>query len=192
MSWRLRKLKPKTYAQLFGIFSYLAVILWLYLLTPEQIIAALGIQNSYLLLFVMAFIGGISTFVVIPYVFVMVGLAFGGLDPFVLGFIAATGEALGDCTSYWLGRYMSGVLPPVTHRWLDRLITLYSKKPRLLPLFCFCYGAFIPFSNDFVTIPMGMSRYSFWKTMLPLWLGNIVYNTGVTLIALYVARTIGS
>lgn len=178
-------LSLNTYIKILSVLAYVSVIAWLYFLPPATIINALGIQNSYLLLFFMAFIGGISTFVTIPYVFVMAGLAIGGLNPILLGLVAATGELTGDSTSYWLGYYASGFLPKPAQAWFNRLSTWYVKYPRLMPIIFFFYGGFTPFSNDFVTIPMAMMRYGFWKVMIPLGLGNIVYNVGIAVLSLY-------
>jgi hypothetical protein len=38
-------------------------------------------------------------------------------------------------------------------------------------------------SNDVIVIPAGLVKYPFWKVMLPLALGNLVFNTWLALVA---------
>ena len=147
--------------------------------SPESIVEFFGIQNGYLFLFIITFIAGVSTFTSIPYQVALITLAAGGLDPFALGAVATLGDMLGDTTSYYLGYYGRSILPE-EGQWIQKKIKAIAEKhPRLLPLVFVLYGSTAPLSNDVLTIPFGIARYPFFALMIPLGLGNLIYNTAL-------------
>lgn len=165
-----------------ALFLMISIIVNIYI-SPEQIINTIGVNNAFLLIFFLAFMGGVSTFSSVPYHLVVVSMASGGLNPFVLGVSAATGVMLGDSTSYYLGHRGKDFIPRRFEKFFLRLRLLITHHPRLFPIFCFIYGTLIPFSNDFITISAGLMRYPFWKVILPLGLGNLLFNTAIAYIA---------
>lgn len=146
-------------------------------LKPEQIINWVGVQNAYLLIFVIAIAGGFTTFNVIPYHLVLITLAVGGLNPFLLGLLAASGVTIGDSTSYFVGRQGRVLLSERTNKWFDKINQASEKRPRLFMFLCFLYSTFAPSSNDLLTIPAGIAGIPFWRVMVPLLLGNIIFDT---------------
>lgn len=180
-----RKISWNTYiAGLIPITVFLTVSIVVNIfVSPEQIINTIGVNNAYVLIFFLAFMGGVSTFSSVPYHLVVVSMAAGGLNPFILGTSAATGVMLGDSTSYYLGHRGSDFIPKRFEKFFFRLRNLITHHPKLFPWFCFVYGTFIPFSNDFITITAGLIRFPFWKVILPLGLGNLLFNTAIALIA---------
>jgi len=156
-----------------------------YYLTPEGIISIIGVENAYILMFILALVGGLSTFSGVPYHIVLVALAVGGVNPFLLGLVTACGVMLGDSTSYYIGYEGRALMSARVHSVLERLAYIKEKYPRLLPVIFFFYGALLPFSNDVMVIPMGFLRYPFWRIIGPLGLGNIIFNIGLALIAVY-------
>ena len=160
--------------------------------SPEKIVEHIGIENGYLFLFIISFIAGVSTFTSVPYQVVLITLAAGGLNPFLLGLTAAVGDMLGDTTSYFLGYYGRTLLPQ-NGQWIQMKIqTVADRHPRLLPLVFFLYGATAPISNDVLTIPFGIARYPFFYLMIPLGLGNIVYNTTLAYFGVQIFAFLGS
>ncbi|MDD3487418.1 MAG: hypothetical protein PHF35_03520 [Candidatus Moranbacteria bacterium] len=155
----------------FGLSFYLY-----FFSSTEKMVSSIGVENAYLLMFVLAFIGGMSTFTAIPYHLVLITLATGGLNSFLLGASTAVGVMCGDTTSYFLGYQGSAIIPQSFQRILNAIRRFGLKYPRILPIFFFLYGALSPFSNDFIVVSMGLSRYPYWKVMIPLGLGNLVFN----------------
>lgn len=169
-------------ALLLTIFVTLSYFFYFYT-TPERLVEYVGINNAYVLVFALALIGGLTTFSGVPYHIVLITLAFGGVNPFFLGAAAATGVILGDSTSYYLG-YLGGRLIPERLQGFSRAIHNFGDKhPKSLPLFFFFFSALTPFSNDFIVITMGVAHYSFWKVMIPLALGNLVFNISIAYFA---------
>lgn len=169
---------------IFIIFIILYSFFLLYS-SPEKLINFIGIENAYFLIFVLAFIGGLSTFSGVPYHLVLIALATGGLNPVFLGLSASFGVMLGDSTSYLIGYHGSAIFPGPVQNFLRKLLSYFMKHPKLLPLFFLFYGSFVPFSNDFIVITMGLARYPFWRVMIPLGMGNIIFNVSLAFLAIY-------
>lgn len=153
--------------------------------SPEKIIGWLGVENAYGLIFILAILGGLTTFSGVPYHLVLVTLATGGLNPLILGSVTAAGVMLGDTTSYYIGYHGRRIVPDSIQKILARLCAWCLLRPRILPVFFFLYGALVPFSNDFIVISMGFAHYPFWRVMLPLGLGNLVFNISLAFLAVY-------
>ncbi|KKT41174.1 MAG: hypothetical protein UW30_C0011G0005 [Candidatus Giovannonibacteria bacterium GW2011_GWA2_44_13b] len=163
-------------------FAGLSVYLFLYS-SPGKLIGWIGVENAYVLIFVTAIFGGFTTFNIIPYHLLLITLASGGLNPFLLGFLAATGVTIGDSTSFFVGRQGRAMLSERIGKWFAKLNRVALESPNLFMVLCFFYSALMPMSNDFITIPAGLARLPFWKTMLPLVFGNIVFDISLALLA---------
>lgn len=156
-----------------------------YYLTPAAIIGFIGVQNAYALMFILALLGGLTTFSGIPYHIVLIALAAGGLNPILLGVSAGIGVILGDSTSYYIGHEGRVLVTGRLRAALDRLSKIQETYPRLLPWVFFLFSALMPISNDVLVIPAGLIGYPYRRMIIPLALGNIVFNTGVALLAVY-------
>ena len=176
----MRHVGPIVLVAIFVTFS-----VTFYFISPDDILNVVGVENAYLLMFVLALLGGLSTFSGVPYHLILVGLASGGLDPWLLGLIAAGGVMTGDSTSYLLGKRGSELLSARMMTVLTKLKVVEERVPRLMPVVYFLYGACVPLSNDILVIPAGLIGYPFWRIMLPLGLGNVVFNVGLALVAVY-------
>lgn len=163
-------------------FISLSIFFYVYS-SPEKLIELIGVNNTYALIFTLAFFGGLTTFSGIPYHLVLITLATGGLNPLFLGLSTAFGVMLGDSTSYYIGYQGSLIIPQGLQKILQPIRSFALKHPKTLPLFFFLYGSLVPFSNDFIVISMGLSQYPFWRVMIPLGLGNLVFNISLAFLA---------
>ncbi|MDA9129063.1 hypothetical protein N9J72_01130 [Candidatus Gracilibacteria bacterium] len=146
-----------------------------YVVGSDAIIEYVGIENSYLFMFIIAFLGGISLFSGIPYPLILITFALGGLNIFYLAAVTATGVMIGDSTSYFIGGRVKGMLQGKIREIFDVLLSVYDNYPQyLVPMF-FLYGAFSPFPNDLITLSSGIKNYSFWKMLIPLSAGNFIF-----------------
>ncbi len=155
----------------------------MYSLSPEAILAYIGVENAYLLIGILAFLGGVTTFSGIPYHLVLVTLAAGGLNPLLLGGITGVAVMMGDATSYFVGVGGKHLVPTWIEAYIEQVLKLCRRHPTLTPVVFFLYGALVPFSNDVITIPMGAAGYPFWRVMGPLALGNLVFNITLAYLA---------
>ena len=156
-----------------------------YFITPETLIDYIGAENAYVLMFLIAFIGGLSLFSGLPYPVFLISFSLGGLDPYILGGVCALGVVLGDCTSYMVGRKSDVLLGKRTQYVLDEILIIYDRFPKLMPFIFLVYGAVSPFPNDVITLSAGIKKYSFWRTMLPLAAGNLIFCVTISKYSLY-------
>lgn len=174
----------------FPFFGFLLSILLLsFILTrfpPEEIVKIIGINNSYIALFFLAFLGGISIFFPFPYYIVVFMFGAAGLNPFLLGICAGFGVILGDTTSYFIGYTGREIVPDKFNKYFSKFYLWVNKKPLwVMSIVLFLYGAFVPFPNDAVIIPLGIARYKYWRAIIPLAIGNIVFSTLIAFAGLY-------
>jgi membrane protein YqaA with SNARE-associated domain len=163
-------------------------ILWSIVLikvSPIKITETIGIQNSYLLTFFVAFLGGSSILIPFPYYLFIITFGAGGLNPFLLGIIGGLGLALGDSITYFIGYKGKEVLPHKVQKIFNKIRIICSKRSWLMPFFLFIYGAIIPIPNDLIILPLGLGRYPYWKMAIPLTIGNMIYTTGLALLGYY-------
>lgn len=164
---------------------------FLYQFPPADIVDYMGAENAYLVTLVLSFLGGVSTLISVPYHLVLMTFAAGGQNPFLLGLVATIGQGAGDTTSYFLGYSGGNIAPQYLHKLMDGLLKWCTDRSYWqVALALFVYGSISPFSNDFILIPLGIARYPYRKVMLPLILGNLVFNTGAGLLGTYGLSTI--
>lgn len=164
---------------------YLAISIALASFSADDIIDAVGASNAYVLMFTLGMIGGFTTFTGIPYHLVLMSLAAGGLSPIALGLSTAIGVMLGDSTMYLIGNKVKTGLPPRIEATVEHLSERMAQHPKLVTPALISYGALSPFSNDFVVASLSMIGYSYWKTIIPLAVGNTFYNIVLAYLGLY-------
>jgi len=181
--------KTSLFVKVLSILPFLVVIgisvfVFLYV-SADDLITFVGIENAFLLMCTVSFLGGLTTFNTVPYYSILILLVGAGLDPLWVGCASAAGVMAGDSVSYVLGRQGARAIPSRLRIAFSYLYTFAYAHPRWFPLICFIYGSLSPLSNDLITIPAGMARVSYVRVMVPLALGNIVFNIGLAYFALY-------
>jgi membrane protein YqaA with SNARE-associated domain len=170
----------------FGLLVLL-IVAWsitLLIVGPRTIVEAIGIENVYLVAFIIATLGGVSTLTSSSYFLTIVTLGAGGADPYLLGLIAGTGITIGDSLFYYLGLRGREVVNKNVYRWSVKFSEWLDKRPRwLVPFIVFFYAAFTPLPNDILTIALGFSSYPYKYMILPLWAGNIIITIITALLA---------
>jgi uncharacterized membrane protein YdjX (TVP38/TMEM64 family) len=164
---------------------YLIVSVLLASFPADDLIDMVGSDNAFILMFALGMIGGFTTFTGIPYHFVLMSLAAGGLNPVWLGTVTALGVMIGDSTMFVIGRQGKDSLSPRVRATIDRFSDYLLSHPRLVAPALVTYGTFSPLSNDFVVASLSMGGYGYWRTILPLTLGNVFYNVGLAYLGLY-------
>ncbi len=131
-------------------------------------IDVLGVENSYLLAFILASAGGVSSFTAAPFYTTILTMAAGGADIILLGLIAGSGLAISDTLFYYLGKKGKAALNSAIIKKAEQLSAWIAKKPAwLIPLFAFAYLSLAPFPNDILIITLALIDYPF-KRLLPL------------------------
>ena len=169
---------------------YLGISITLASTPADALIDYIGGDNAYLLMFVLGAVGGLTTFTGIPYHFVLMSLAAGGLNPVILGICTALGVMLGDSTMYLIGRNVKATLPDRALATVDHLTSYLRKRPRLVTPALIVYGMISPFSNDFIVASLSIMGYSFWRTIVPLAVGNTFYNIALAYLGIFAYDTV--
>jgi len=185
--------EPKTVRTRLYRYGMLALVVAIYLgvsitlasTQADTLIDLIGSDNVYLLMFVLGIIGGLTTFTGVPYHLVLMSLAAGGLSPVLLGICTAMGVMLGDSTMFLIGRNVKAALSDRVMATVDHLTSFLTKRPRMVTPALVAYGAVSPFSNDFIVASLSIMGYSFWRTVIPLAIGNTFYNIAFAYFGLY-------
>lgn len=188
MSVSLKKILPI----LPFFFAVLISIFFFFYITPTELINFIGIKNAYILMYVIALLGGMTTFNTVPYIPLLLLLASAGVNPLLLGLSSAFGVITGDAFSYFIGKQGAAIFPQKIRTLFMSIKNFAQKHPKLFPVICFLYGSISPLSNDFISIPAGMARISYIRVMIPLALGNMVFNIGLVYASLYAYSTVSS
>ena len=169
----------------------LMVLAWsvaLYFVTPEVIVSRLG-GHTLPAVFAAGVLGGTSILFPFPYYLVVATAAAGGASPILVGLCAGLGVMAGETTSYVVGHAGRTVLPAKAsevfghlHRWVadTHSVKFYG--------FLFVYGSVMPLPNDVIVVPLGAAGVPYWRVILPLGAGNVVFNTATALLAAYGIR----
>ena len=91
--------------------------------------------------------------------------------PLLIGFIASLGCLIGEIGGYILGRGTAEIISDERKEKLKKLQQYLIDHPRLAPLLIFV-AALTPISDDLITIPLGIIKYSPKKTIFWCWLGK--------------------
>ncbi len=159
------------------VLLLLFFIVWGYLLStykPEEIVHLIGITNVYFAVFFASIIGGVSTVFAVSFYATIMTFARGGLDPFVLGFIAGIGATIGDSIFFYFGHKGRDVL---SGRWRNKGMIfsawLQRQNKTVVAIVIFLYAGFTPFPKDFLVVTLAIGDYRYREMIPPLLLGNI-------------------
>lgn len=151
----------------------------------DRIVSFVGTENVYIFMYLLAFVGSISTFAGIPYPLFLISFAAGGFNPVLIGLCSALGVVTADSLTFIAvqkGRVLVGERLQAS---FNRLSTQITKHPQLLTPGLVLYGTLSPLSNDFAVISLSLMRYAYLRVIPPLALGNIFYNFGLAYLGVY-------
>jgi len=141
-------------------------------------------------LFIFAFIGGISTLFPLPYPLAVIALANLDFNPLFLGITAGFGAALGDSVSYFVGYRSFDVLHADIQEQLIKRREFLLSHTWLVAMGQLVYSTFSPLPDDVVIIPLGAARYPYIRSIIPVTIGKMIFNTviavtGVSVVNLF-------
>ncbi len=147
-------------------------------------------EKILLMAFAFATFGNTTVLIVFPYALIVFEIAKIYPNWVVLGIISGAGAAVGEVTSYIVGRLIARTksveetqLGEKFHRMKDRFETHPSRVPLTVFLF-----ALTPLPDDMILVPMGMMKYPYWKSVFPCFLGK----TGLCMVMSWLGHTIGA
>ena len=169
-------------------------IIFLVLYTPSRLIEYLGVTNTYLLVFLFTLLGGIATIAFVSVYPHVIAFSAAGLNPFVIGIVAAVGHTVANLLFYYFGQKGSNIArtSPGFNKATKSMLKWVDKKPCwCVYVFIFLYVGFTPFPNNLLTAYGGIINFSVKRILAPLVLGNIVLFSAVAYLSSIGSQLIG-
>lgn len=165
------------------------IIIWILILnfiSPDSIVAKIGVGNSYIILFLISAIGGVSSVSASSYYLAVSVFASGGLNPLFLGLVGGVGVTIGDSLFFYLGRKGKEISSKKIHEKTNKWKKWINKSPKaFMPFLIYIYVGFTPAPNDLMTVPLGFMDYPYKRLIIPLLLGNITATVLISYISIY-------
>lgn len=158
----------------------------LYVVSPRSLVSAIGVKNTYLTIFLVASIGGFSSFTGYPLLTLMATFVAGGSHPLLIGLCSGSGVMIGDSLFFLFGVRGRKAMSDKTRHHVDRLTQWISKRHRyVVPFFMYVYAAILPLPNDIMTVAVSLTGYPYRKAIIPLYLGNLTHMTLISYLAFF-------
>lgn len=153
------------------------ITLWAIVLiffSPEEVVNKIGAENSYLIVFLLAVIGGLSTITGTSFFASVATFAHGGADPFLLGLIGGMGIFISDSIFFFLAHQGAKILEEKENSFRSKLLKSIEKIPRwFIGIFVFLYVGLSPLPNDILMIALALAKIRYRQIVLPLILGSM-------------------
>lgn len=146
----------------------------MYTVGPAAITELIGVENTYVLVFVLAFFGTVSA-VAAPFFYsFLAAISFGGLNPILLGVTAALGLFLGDSLFYHmveLGRWSAS-------KWYKEYFHSLKQwgsgiSHATVQIVTYLYFGFTPLPNDLLMVVLAAIGYRYRQVALSMFLGDL-------------------
>jgi len=159
---------------------------------PSEIVETIGVRNSYWVIFVVAVLGGVSSFTSTSFYATAVTFVAGGSHPLLIGIISGLGMSVGDSIFYFLGsRGRKAFLEQykekinIATKWLE------GKARWVVSLLIFIYMGFTPLPGDILMVSLAVLDYSYKKIIPFVIIGNITLITILGYLSYYGVRLSG-
>lgn len=168
------------------IIYILFVVSLFYFISPEEIVAKLGVQNGYMLMFAVALFGGFSAGGSISFITLLITLAAGGLNPVYLALTAGISLAIGDMIMFYLVSKGRTLIKGKWDNKINKVANIFKKRKYLaktVPLIAYFYIALMPLPNDVLILFLAAIKYPFKKMRVIIILGDITFALLITMLA---------
>jgi len=174
------------------LVSIIALAFWASgFVKDNEFISGLINKFGYVGVLLVAVISGFNLVIPIPAIsFFPIFLASELNAPLIIIVIAA-GMTLADFIGYLLGRAGRHIVPSSLERKVANNFEKLQRKFNLSPaLALFLFASFAPFPNEVIVIPMAFLGYKPIYILVPILLGNIIFNTIYALGAINILKLI--
>ena len=179
--------------KIFLVSIAILLVYWIVILAIPGLLGPLQLIYSWLVdialligypgAFVISFLGCAT--ILLPFPYVGVPFILGGLrdlpmhtfafNPWLVGFIAGLGAALGEMVSYLIG-YGGGTL--INENQRNGFRDFVQKYPRATP-FALWFLAVTPIPDDVLLVPLGAAKYPMWRVFVPQLIGKTMFLTAI-------------
>ncbi|MCH8520142.1 MAG: VTT domain-containing protein [Nanoarchaeota archaeon] len=161
----------------FLIFFISTLIYYIIYTGPVQIVENIGVENTYLILFLVAVFGGVSVFTSTSFYILFLTFLAGGSNPIVLAIVGGVGLSLGDMLFFILGMKGRDVIEHTRYeKYISKISKLIDKNsPYAVFALIYMYISFSPFPKDILSITLGILNYDIKRLFLAMIFGNITH-----------------
>ncbi len=158
-----------------GILLFLILwVVFIYYLSPKNIVDILGARNSYLVLAILGFSAGFSSLIAAPFYTSLITFSSGGLNIFFLTLVGGISITISHSIYYYLGYSGRHIFSLDFREKINNFFNKINKHKAIIPILAFLYFSFTPFPNEIILTSLGIFHYSFKKIFPLLLFGNIV------------------
>ncbi len=182
----LEKRSKKIIGFLILVIFLVFLIIILHFINPEEIVNKIGIQNGYILAFVVSLFGGFSAAGSASFISVLIVLTTGGMNPISLGLVSGVSLAIGDMIMFYAGSKGRELIKGKWGKKIDKVADVFKKRKWLekaIPLIAYLYIGFTPLSNDILILFLAAIEYPAKKMNKIIILGDISFALMVTMLA---------
>ncbi|MFP4401819.1 MAG: VTT domain-containing protein [Candidatus Nanoarchaeia archaeon] len=174
-------------------FSLILILFTIYIIIVSQleassIVSQIGINNSYIIIFLIATFGGVSALTSASFYALFVLFLYGGSNYILLSVLSAIGLTIGDAFFYYLGYIGSEITNKTKYskyfKNIQKYINKYSKW-KIFYIITFFQSLPLPLPTDFISASAGIVKYSPKLTLLALGIGNLVHLLIISILLVY-------
>lgn len=181
----MKKLK-KYYALILVLVFIIFINAVLYYVGAEGIVSVIGVDNTYLLVFILAISGGLSSFTGVALLTSIATFAGGGAEPLLLALAGGAGIFISDTVFYFLVLYGRRSVPENWDKTFDKLEELVGRYPKWVVLTgMYFYIGFSPLPNDLLMAALVIGGYSYRRIVWVLLAGSFT----IALLMAYLGST---
>jgi membrane protein YqaA with SNARE-associated domain len=152
---------------------------------PEEIVGYLGVHNTYLAVFLLAAIGGVSAFTSTSFYTALITISLGGVNPVYIALFASVGLTVGDIVFYVVGKKGKQCVPSKYGKHIGRFLQFVKDAgDKKVVLLIFLYSL-TPLPSDILAIGLALAGFSLKKMVPPLLIGNFVLILMLAELAIY-------
>lgn len=145
-----------------------------YFFDPREIVAQLGVESVYLITFLVAAVGGVSTITGTVLYATIVTFAAGGVNPLLLGLVGGVGIFISDSILFYILRKAKNFTPHDWEVWFQRIESYVEKYPRwVVIMLAYVYAGLSPLPNDLLIIALIVSGLKYRHVGFVLLAGGV-------------------
>lgn len=144
-------------------------------------------QFGYPGVFIAAIIAGFNLLVPIPIVTFVPAFLAADMNPVIIVLLITVGTTLSDGAAYVIGNVVRQVALSRRQERVKRILEKLRAKNSYAPMIAlYLYASFVPLPNEVAIVPLAVLGHRPGPIMLAVLLGNLTFNTIVTLTVLQI------
>ena len=152
----------------------------MYQYDAQLIVDYLEVNNTYLSLFIISAVSGVSAITAVSYFATLYTLAQTSADPLLLGVAGGLGIVVGDIFYYYLGHTGRSVITGKAKQVVDQFSNwLNSRSDSFSQIIAYIYTGFTPLPNDILMLALSFGRIKFKKIIIPVIIGSLQLSIGL-------------